>query len=149
MSPVLAYAKVDLQRKCKKKIFMCHRAVKRVVWPILVVPPFYYRRILIELRTSRAILQQSSSDALDGVRELGRRLEVRLKDAFCCFYCQGGGTLFGTEVEFGLAINCYDATRTGHLELTVGIVWHRVESSKRGSSKQCMIITAERDDVKD
>ena len=70
-----------------------------------------------------------------------------MRDAFLCFYCQGGGTFFGIEVEFGLAINCYDTARTGHLELKVGITWHCVESSKRGSSEQCMIITAKRDDV--
>ena len=128
---------------------MCHGAVKPhyVAYPSCAF--VYCRSVLIELWTSQVILPRSSLDSLDGVRELGRRLEVRLKDAFRCFYCQGGCTLFGAEVEFGLAINCYNATRTGHLELMVGIVWHRVESRKRGSSKQCMIITAERDDVED
>ena len=128
---------------------MCHVVVK----PHCVAYPscasVYCRGVLIELRTSWAILPQSNPDSHDGVREIGRRHEVRLRDAFLCFYCQGGGTFFGTEVEFGLAINCYDATRTGHPELTVGIVWHRVESSKRGSSEQCMIVTAKRDDVDD
>ena len=51
------------------------------------------------------------------------------------------------EGAFGLAINYYDTTRTGHLELKVDIVWYRVELSKRGSSEQCMIITVKRDDV--
>ena len=114
---------------------MCHRAVK----PHCVAYPscasVYCRSVLIELWTSRTILPRSSSDSLDGVRELGRRLEIRLKDAFHCLYCQGGCTLFVAEVEFGLAINRYDATRTGHLELTVGIVWHHVESRKRGLSE--------------
>ena len=51
--------------------------------------------------------------------------------------------------SFGLAINHDDAARTGHLELTGGIMWHRVESSERSSSEQCLIITAERDDFED
>ena len=46
-------------------------------------------------------------------------------------------------------MNHDDAAWTGHLELTVGIMWHRVESSERGSSEQCLIITAERDDFED
>ena len=55
--------------------------------------------------------------------------------------------LFGTEATFSVSIDCYDAMWTGHLELTVGIMWHRVESSERGSSDQCLIITMKRDDV--
>ena len=50
---------------------------------------------------------------------------------------------------YGLAINRDDAARTGHLELTVGIMWHRVESSERGLSEQCLIITTKGDDVED
>ena len=42
-----------------------------------------------------------------------------------------------------------DAAWTGHLELTVGIMWHRVESSECGSSEQCLIITVERGDFED
>ena len=56
--------------------------------------------------------------------------------------------LHGAEGAFRVSINCYDAAWSGHLELEISIVWHRVESSKHGSSEQCMIITAERDDVK-
>jgi len=81
-------------------------------------------------------------DSLDGVRELGRRLEVRRKGATRCFCCLSGGILFGTEGEFGLAINHDDVTWTGHLELTEGIMWQHVESSERGSAEQCLIITA-------
>ena len=40
-------------------------------------------------------------------------------------------------------------TSRGHLELTVGIMWHRVELSERCSSEQCLIITAERDNFED
>ena len=59
-------------KKVQKNIFMCHGAVK----PHCVAYPscasVYCRRVLIELRTNRAILLRSSSDSLDGVRELGR-----------------------------------------------------------------------------
>ena len=57
--------------------------------------------------------------------------------------------LFSTEGEFGLAINCYDAARIGHLELTVGIMWHHIESSKCGSSEQCVIAVVQGDNVED
>ena len=53
------------------------------------------------------------------------------------------------EGAFSIAIDCYDATRTGHLELEISIVWHCVESSKRGSSEQCVVAAAEGDDIKD
>ena len=43
----------------------------------------------------------------------------------------------------------FDATWSGHLELEISIVWHRVEPSKCGSSKQCVIATAKRDNIKD
>ena len=57
--------------------------------------------------------------------------------------------LFGTEGAFSFAINYYDTVWTRHLELKIGVVWHRVESSKHGSSEQCMIAAAKRDDIKD
>ena len=53
------------------------------------------------------------------------------------------------EGTFRVSIYCNDAAWTGHLELTVGIMWHRVESTERGSSEQCVIATAERDYVED
>ena len=55
----------------------------------------------------------------------------------------------GTEGTFGISINCYDAAWPGHLELEVSIMRHRIESSKCGSSEQCVIAAARRDDVKD
>ena len=57
--------------------------------------------------------------------------------------------LFGMERPFSFAINYYDAVWTGHLKLKISVVWHRVESSECGSSKQCVITTAEGDDVED
>ena len=57
--------------------------------------------------------------------------------------------LFCTEGAFRVSIDCYDAAWTGHLELEISIVWYRVESSERGSSEQCLIITMEMDDFED
>ena len=56
---------------------------------------------------------------------------------------------FCSEGAFSIAIDCYDAAWTGHLELEISIVWYCVESSKRGSSEQCMIAAAEGDNVED
>ena len=57
--------------------------------------------------------------------------------------------LLGTEGAFRVSIDCYDATWSVRLELEISIVWHRVESSKCGSSKQCVIAAAKRDDIDD
>ena len=57
--------------------------------------------------------------------------------------------LLGTEGAFRVSINCYDAAWSGHLELEVSIMRHRIESSKCGSSEQCVIATAKRDDIED
>ena len=38
-------------------------------------------------------------------------------------------------------MNRDDAVWAGHLELTVGTMWHDVESSERGLPEQCLIIT--------
>ena len=43
--------------------------------------------LLVELLTSWAVLLRNSPDSFDGVRELGRRIGVLLKEAalyFCC-----------------------------------------------------------------
>ena len=57
--------------------------------------------------------------------------------------------LLGAEGAFRVSIYCFDAAWTGHLELEISIVWHHLESSKRGSSEQCVVTTTERDDVED
>ena len=57
--------------------------------------------------------------------------------------------LLGTEGVFRVSIDCYDTAWSGHLELEISIVWHRIKSSECGSSKQCVIATAEGDDMKD
>ena len=48
-----------------------------------------------------------------------------------------------------VSVDCYDPARSWHLELKVCIVWHRIESSECGSSEQCVIATAEGDDIED
>ena len=57
--------------------------------------------------------------------------------------------LLGTEGAFRVSIDYYDTAWSGHLELEISIVWHRAESSKCDSSQQCVIATAEGDDIKD
>ena len=57
--------------------------------------------------------------------------------------------LLCTEGALCISIDCYDAAWTGHLELEISIVWYRIESSKRGSSEQCMVAAAEGDDIED
>ena len=57
--------------------------------------------------------------------------------------------LLYSEGAFHVAIDCDDASRAGHLELEISVVWHCVESSKRCSSEQWVVAAAERDDVED
>mgnify|MGYP005821390567 CR=1 FL=1 len=57
--------------------------------------------------------------------------------------------LLCSEGAFSIAIDCYDATWTGHLELEISIVWHYIESRERGSSEQYVVAAAEGDDIED
>ena len=57
--------------------------------------------------------------------------------------------LLGTEGAFRISVDCYDTAWSGHLELEVGVVRHRIESSECGSSEQCMIAIVEGDDIED
>ena len=61
----------------------------------------------------------------------------------------GRGVLLRTEGVLRVSIDCYKTVSSGHLELKVGIVWHRIETSKFGSSEQCVITTAEGDDIEE
>ena len=90
--------------------------------------------LLGELWMGRTILLQSTPDSLDGVRGLYCRIEGLPKEAALYFRCQGHGVLLGAEGAFGVSIDYYDTACSGHLELEIGIVWHRIESSKCGSS---------------
>ena len=57
--------------------------------------------------------------------------------------------LLSAEGAFRISIDCYDTAWSRHLELEVGVVQHRIESSECGSSEKCMISTAEGDDIED
>ena len=57
--------------------------------------------------------------------------------------------LLSTEGAFRISVDRYDTAWSGHLELEVGLMWHRIESSKHSSSEQCMIAIAEWDDIDD
>ena len=105
--------------------------------------------LLVKLLTSWTVLPQGSLDSFDSVRELGRRIKVLLEKAALYFCCKGRGVFFSTEGAFRVSIDCYDTAWSGHLELEISVVWHRVESSKCGSSKQCMIAAAEGDNVEE
>ena len=57
--------------------------------------------------------------------------------------------LFCAERTFCVSIDCYDPPRSWHFELEVCIMRYRIESGKCGSPEQCVIATAEGDDIKD
>ena len=48
-----------------------------------------------------------------------------------------------------VSVDYYDPAWSWHLELQVYIVWYRIDSSECGSSEQCVVTTAERDDIED
>ena len=66
-------------------------------------------------------------------------------------YFRGAGCsmLFCTERVVHISVDCYDPARARHLELEVGIVWYRIESSECGLSEQCVVTTTERDNIED
>ena len=101
------------------------------------------------LVTSRAILLQCSPDPLNDVRGLGNRIIVLLEKATLYFCCLGGGASLCTEGAFRVSIYCNDSTWTGHFELEISIMRHRVEFSERGSSEHCVVGAAEGGDIED
>ena len=88
--------------------------------------------LLVQLR---AVMLRSNPDSFNSVRGLVRRYNSWLDKAALYLRCQGRGVLLSTEGAFRVSFDCYDTAWTGHLELEISIVWHRVESSKRGSSE--------------
>ena len=105
--------------------------------------------LLVKLLTSYTVPLQGSSDSFDSVRELGRRIKVQPEEAALCFCCKGSGVLLGTEGAFHVSIDCNETAWSGHLEFEISIVRHRIESSKCGSSKPCVIAVAKWDDIED
>ena len=65
------------------------------------------------------------------------------------FRCEGRRVLLRSKRALGVSIDYNDSPRSWHLELEVCVVWYRIESSKCGSSEQCVVTTAERDDIED
>ena len=103
--------------------------------------------LLVELWTCRTILLQSTPDSLDGVRGLYYRVGSLPKKVALYFCCEGHSVLLRTERAVCVSIDYNNPARSWHLEHDVCVVWYRIESSECGSSKQCMIATAKRDDV--
>ena len=66
------------------------------------------------------------------------------------YFChEGCSVLFCTERAVHVSVDYYDPAWAWHLELEVCIVWYHIESSKCGSPEQCVLTTAERDDIED
>ena len=105
--------------------------------------------LLAELWASRMVLLQSGPDSFKIVRRPYCRIEVLPRKAALCFCCQCHGVLLSAEGALRISVDCYDTAGFGHLELEIGIVWHRIESSECGSSKQCVVTNDKRDDVED
>ena len=106
-------------------------------------------KLLVELWIDGAVILKSRPDSLNSVRGLDGRLFIWLDEAALYFCCKGRGVLLSTEGALHVSIDCYDTAWSGHLEFEISIVWHRIESSKCSSSEQCVIATAEGDDIED
>ena len=63
--------------------------------------------------------------------------------------CEGHGVFFSTEGALHISIDCNNTARSRHLNLQISIVWDCIEVGKGSLSEQCVITTAERDDVED
>ena len=105
--------------------------------------------LLIELLACLTVLLRGTPDSLDGVQGCRCRIGCLSEEAALYFCREGHSVLFCTERAVCVSIDCYDAAWIGHLELKISIVWYRVESSKRGSSEQCVVAAAEGDDIED
>ena len=66
------------------------------------------------------------------------------------YFChEGHSMLFRTEGAVCVSIDCYNPARSWHFEIEVCIMWYRIESGECNSSEQCVIATAEGDDIED
>ena len=105
--------------------------------------------MLVELRTRQTILLQGTLDLLDGVRGFYLQIGGLPKKAALYFYCEGRSVLLRTERALCVSINYYNPARSWHFELEVCIMRYRIEYGKCGSPEQCVIATAEWDDIED
>ena len=86
---------------------------------------------------------------LDGVRTFNGWTGDLLGEAALYFRCKGHRVLLRSEGAFGVSIDRNYSSRAWHLELKVWVVLYRIELGECSSSEQCMIATAEGDDVED
>ena len=105
--------------------------------------------LLGKLWTCRTILLQSTSDSLGAVRGFYCRIGGLLEKAALYFCCEGRSVLLCTEGALCVSIDYYNPARSWRFELEVCIMRYRIESGECGSSEQCVIATAEGDDVED
>ena len=105
--------------------------------------------LLGELKTCLEILLQGTPDSLEGVRGLFRRIGGLPNKAALRFCCEGRSVLLRAERALCVSINCNNSARSWHFELEVCIMRYRIESRKCHSPEQCVIATAERDDIED
>ena len=105
--------------------------------------------LLGELATCLAILMRGTPDSLEGARGLFRRIGGLPNKAALRFCCKGRSVLLRAERAFCVSINRYNPARSWHFELEVCIMRYRIESSKCGSSEQCVIATTEGDVIED
>ena len=105
--------------------------------------------LLVELKTCMPIRLWGNPDSLEGVRGLFHRIGGLRHEAALCFCCEGRSVLLHAERALCVSIDCYNPPRYWHLEVEVCIMRHRIESGKCGSSEQCVIATAEGDNIKD
>ena len=105
--------------------------------------------MLIVLLACLMVLLRGTPDSLDRVRGCHCRIGCLSKKATLYIYREGRSVLFRMEGVVCVSIDCYNPARSWYLELEVCVAWYRIESSECGSSKQCVIATAEGDDMKD
>ena len=86
---------------------------------------------------------------LGGIWVLYRRIGYLPKKAVLYIRREGRGVLLSTKRALCVSINCNNPTRSRHFELEVCIMRYHIEFGECGSSEQCMIATAEGDDVED
>ena len=105
--------------------------------------------LLHELRSRQAVYLPIAPSTLEGVRGLFCRIGGLPQKAALHFCCEGRSVPLRTERAFCVSINCYNPARSWHFELEVCIMRYRIESGECGSSEQCVIATAEGDDIED
>ena len=93
------------------------------------------------------ILLRGAPDSFDNARSCRR---IGLSEEAALYFChEGCRMLFCLKGAVHISVDSDDPTRSRHLELEICVVRHRIESCKCGLPEQCVVATAERDDVED